>query len=71
MDLIDREKLLAILSEQAPLCREPQVRMMGNGCNCWRGITSAMDIVTAMPTERELNEARRYVLRRYWFMGLC
>ena len=52
MDLIDREKLLAILSEQAPLCREPQVRMMGNGCNCWRGITSAMDIVMAMPTEK-------------------
>jgi len=26
--------------------------MMGNGCNCWRGITSAMDIVTAMPTEK-------------------
>jgi len=51
-DLIDREKLLAILSEQAPLCREPQVRMMGNGCNCWRGITSAMDIVMAMPTEK-------------------
>ncbi len=52
MDLIDREKLLAILSEQAPLCREPQVRMMGNGCNCWRGITNAMEIVTAMPTEK-------------------
>jgi hypothetical protein len=51
-DLINREKLLAILSEQAPLCREPQVRMMGNGCNCWRGITNAMDIVTAMPTEK-------------------
>jgi len=51
-DLINREKLLAILSEQAPLCREPQVRMMGNGCNCWRGITSAMDIVMAMPTEK-------------------
>jgi len=26
--------------------------MMGNGCNCWRGITSAMDIVMAMPTEK-------------------
>jgi hypothetical protein len=51
-DLIDRAALIATLRELTPACREQQVQFTTNGCNCWAGITRAMDIVTAMPTEK-------------------
>ncbi len=47
-DLIDREALLRTLSQCAPLCREPQVAMMSNGCTCWLGISQAIGIIERM-----------------------
>jgi len=47
-DLLDRSELLSALSELAPMCREPQVRMMGNGCSCWAGINQAISVITQM-----------------------
>ena len=54
-DLIDREELLHTLSELAPMCREPQVRMMIAECNCWAGISESVKVIQQMKGSQDDN----------------
>ncbi len=47
-DFIDREVLLYSLNKLAPLCREPNVFIANQGCNCWIGISESIEIVKSM-----------------------
>jgi len=54
-DLVDREELLRTLMELSPACREPQVFIANNSCNCWSGISEAMKVIQEMKGARHDN----------------